>query len=40
MDAEFKIILQLNAGKNDVEIKVTDLAGNVTSKTISITYDI
>lgn len=37
---KFKIKLQLNTGKNDVEIVVKDLAGNETRKKISITYDI
>lgn len=37
---KFKIKLQLNVGKNDVNIVVSDLAGNITKKTISITYDI
>ena len=37
---KFKIKLQLNTGKNDVEIVVRDTAGNETKKDISITYDI
>lgn len=37
---KFKLKLQLSAGKNDLEIVVTDLAGNVTRKTITITCDI
>jgi hypothetical protein len=37
---KFKIKLQLNTGKNDVEIVVKDLAGNETRKKIAITYDI
>jgi hypothetical protein len=37
---KFKITIQLNVGKNDVNIVVTDVAGNVTKKTVSITYDI
>lgn len=37
---KFKIKLQLNTGKNDVEIVVKDLAGNETRKKITITYDI
>jgi hypothetical protein len=37
---KFKIKLQLNTGKNEVNIVVLDMAGNVTRKTISITYDI
>lgn len=37
---KFKIKLQLNVGKNDVNIVVSDAAGNMTKKTVSITYDI
>jgi hypothetical protein len=37
---KFKIKLQLNTGKNEINIVVLDMAGNVTRKTISITYDI
>jgi hypothetical protein len=37
-NGQFKLKLQLNSGKNDVEIDVTDQAGNVTKKNISITY--
>lgn len=37
---KFKIKLQLNTGKNDVEIVVKDNAGNETRKKIVITYDI
>jgi hypothetical protein len=37
---KFKIKLQLNTGKNDINIIVSDPAGNVTKKTITITYDI
>lgn len=37
---KFKIKLQLNTGKNDVEVAVKDIAGNETKKAISITYDI
>lgn len=37
---KFKIKLQLNTGKNDIEIVVKDLAGNETRKKIAITYDI
>jgi hypothetical protein len=37
---KFKLKLQLNTGKNSVEIVVTDPAGNQTRKTITITYDI
>ena len=36
---KFKIKLQLNSGKNDIEIVVRDLAGNEIKKKISITYD-
>lgn len=37
---KFKIKLQLNTGKNEINIVVSDQAGNVTKKTITITYDI
>lgn len=37
-NGQFKLKLQLNSGKNDVEINVADQAGNVTKKNISITY--
>ena len=37
---KFKIKLQLNTGKNDINIVVSDPAGNQTKKTITITYDI
>jgi hypothetical protein len=36
----FKIKMQLNAGKNDIEVVVKDSALNETRKKISITYDI
>lgn len=36
---KFKIKLQLNAGKNDIEIIVRDLAGNETRKKIAITFE-
>ncbi len=39
-EGQFKIKLQLNPGKNDVEIVARDLAGNESRKQISITYDI
>jgi len=39
-EGKFKIKLQLNAGKNNVEIVASDLAGNQTRKTIEIDYDI
>lgn len=37
---KFKLKLQLNTGKNDIEIVVRDNAGNETRKKIAITYDI
>ena len=37
---KFKIKVQLNAGKNDIEVKVRDAAGNETKKNIVITYDV
>lgn len=36
---KFKIKFQLNAGKNDIEIVVRDMAGNETRKKIAITYE-
>lgn len=36
---KFKIKFQLNAGKNDIEIIVKDLAGNETRKKIAITFE-
>jgi len=39
-DGNFKLKIQLNSGKNDIEIVVKDTALNETKKTISITYDI
>lgn len=36
---KFKIMVQLNAGKNDIEIKVRDSAGNEIKKNITITYE-
>ena len=36
---KFKIKFQLNAGKNDIEIIVKDLAGNETRKKITITFE-
>lgn len=36
---KFKLKLQLNSGKNDIEIVVRDLAGNEVKKKIAITYD-
>lgn len=38
-EGKFTIRFQLNAGKNDIEIVVRDLAGNETRKKIAITYD-
>ncbi len=37
---KFKIRYQLSSGKNNLEIIVTDIAGNVIKKNITITYDI
>ena len=39
-DGNFKLKLQLNAGKNEIEIVVKDEALNETRKKITITYDI
>lgn len=39
-DGNFKIKMQLNAGKNDIEVVVKDEALNETRKKVSITYDI
>jgi len=39
-EGKFKFKLQLNVGKNNVEIVVKDNAGNEAKKTIEITYDI
>lgn len=39
-DGNFKLKIQLNSGKNDIQIVVKDTALNETKKTISITYDI
>jgi hypothetical protein len=36
-EGKFKIRFQLNSGKNDIEVKVVDLAGNETSKKVEIT---
>lgn len=38
-EGKFNIRIQLNAGKNDIEIMVRDLAGNEVRKKIVITYD-
>jgi bacillopeptidase F len=37
---KFKIRIQLSMGKNEVIITAEDTAGNVTKKTLNITYDI
>lgn len=37
---KFKLKLQLNTGKNEVEIVIKDLAGNEIRKKITITFDI
>jgi len=39
-EGKFKLKYQLNAGKNEIEIVIRDLAGNETRKKITITYDI
>lgn len=39
-EGNFKLKVQLNTGKNSFEILVRNQAGNVTKKTIEITYDI
>jgi hypothetical protein len=39
-EGKFKLKFQLNAGKNDIEVVVKDLAGNETKKKIVINYDI
>lgn len=39
-DGQFKLKVQLVAGKNDIEIRVIDTAGNETKKNIVITVDI
>ncbi len=39
-NGKFKLKVQLNTGKNNIEIVVKDLAGNETKKTIVLTYDI
>ena len=38
-EGNFKVKIQLQPGKNNIEIKVRDLAGNETSRVIEITYD-
>ena len=37
---KFKLKIQLNMGKNDIEIIARDDAGNETKKTVSITYSL
>jgi len=39
-DGNFKLKIQLNSGKNDIEVVIKDTALNETRKTVSITYDI
>jgi len=39
-DGVFKLRVQLNAGKNSLEIVLRNPAGNETKKTVEITYDI
>jgi len=39
-NGNFKLKIQLNSGNNDIEIIVTDAAGNKTTKKIAIKYDI
>ena len=39
-DGNFKLKLQLNTGKNELEVTATDLAGNQTKKKITITYSL
>ncbi|MBU1088976.1 hypothetical protein KKA02_03835 [Patescibacteria group bacterium] len=38
-DGNFKLKIQLDVGKNEIEIKVRDLAGNESKKNIVIDYD-
>lgn len=38
-EGNFKLKFQLSPGKNDIEIKVRDMAGNETTKKITIEYD-
>ncbi len=38
-EGKFKLKLQLNSGKNEVEITVKDNAGNEAKKKIILTYD-
>jgi len=39
-DGMFKLKVQLSAGKNDLEIVIKNNAGNITRKSVEITYDI
>jgi hypothetical protein len=39
-EGKFKIKFQLNAGNNEIELKIRDLAGNETKKKLTIKYDI
>lgn len=39
-EGNFKLRKQLNVGKNEIEIIVSDVAGNETRKKVEITYDI
>lgn len=39
-DGFFKLKIQLQMGKNEIEVKVRDMAGNETIKKIEINYDI
>ncbi|MCX5658086.1 MAG: hypothetical protein NTZ48_07725, partial [Candidatus Omnitrophica bacterium] len=39
-EGKFKLKVQLNTGKNSLEIIVRNSAGNEVKKTIEITYDI
>ena len=38
-EGNFKLKMQLSLGKNDIEIKAKDMAGNETVRKITITYD-
>jgi hypothetical protein len=39
-NGQFKLKVQLNAGENDLNIVVQNIAGNQVTKTIKVTYDI
>lgn len=39
-NGDFRLKIQLNTGKNDVEVVARDVAGNETRKKVVITYDI